>query len=90
MSEEQINEMVKEHYGFSVEEIDDDVGKLSLRVKQLEYNNEKLMQEKQLLIKEKIRLLVIIKKVLKTNIINGEDMKIITKLNNEKGSVVDE
>lgn len=45
ISEEEINEIVKEHYGFTIDEIDENVGKLSLRVNQLEYNNKKLQQE---------------------------------------------
>ena len=36
MSEEEINKIVKENYGFSVEEIDNTVGNLSLKINQLE------------------------------------------------------
>ena len=49
-----------------------------------------LQQENQELIKEKIRLLVIIQKALKTNVINGEDMKFITKLHKELGGGINE
>ena len=45
MKEEELNELVKEHYGFTIDEIDEDVGRLSLRVNQLEYNNKKIQQE---------------------------------------------
>ena len=45
MKEEELNELVKEHYGFTIDEIDEDIGKLSLRVNQLEYNNKKLQEE---------------------------------------------
>lgn len=44
MSEKEINEIVEEHYGFTVEEIDNMVGTLSLRVSQLEYNNKDLKE----------------------------------------------
>ena len=47
-----------------------------------------LQQENKELIKEKIRLLVIIQKALKTNVINSEDMKFITKLHKELGSEI--
>lgn len=36
MSEKEINEIVKEHYGFTVEEIDNMVGNLSLKIHQLQ------------------------------------------------------
>ena len=36
MSEEEINKIVKEHYGFTVEEIDENVGRLSFEVDELE------------------------------------------------------
>lgn len=49
MSEEEINEIVKEHYGFTVEEIDNMVGNLSLKINQLEQerNNYKELYEKE-------------------------------------------
>lgn len=53
MNEEAINEIVKEHYGFTIDEIDENVGNLSLRVNQLQYNNKKFQQEIQQL-KDKI------------------------------------
>lgn len=52
MNEKEINEIVNEHYGFTIEEIDEDLGKALLRIKQLEYNNEKLQQENNQLKKE--------------------------------------
>ena len=36
MSEKEINEIVEEHYGFTVEEIDNMVGTLSLKIHQLQ------------------------------------------------------
>ena len=59
MKEEELNELVKEHYGFTIDEIDEDVGRLSLRVNQLEYNNKKIQQENkslqsQLKVKEEV------------------------------------
>lgn len=47
MNEEAINEIVKEYYGFTIDEIDENVGNLSLRVNQLQYNNKKFQQENQ-------------------------------------------
>lgn len=46
MSEEEINKIVKEHYGFTVEEIDNMVGNLSLKIYQLEKEVERLKNEK--------------------------------------------
>lgn len=83
MSEEKINEIVKEHYGFTVDEVDESIGYWCTKWA-------KLKQENQQLIKEKIRLLVIIQKALKTNAINSEDMEFITKLHKELGSAINE
>ena len=38
MNEETINKIVEEHYGFTVEEIDNMVGNLSLKINQLQHN----------------------------------------------------
>ena len=45
MSEEEINKIVKEHYGFSVEEIDNIVGDLSLKNTKLRKKNKILKQK---------------------------------------------
>ena len=45
MSEEEINKIVKEYYGFSVEEIDNMVGDLSLKNIKLRKKNKVLKQK---------------------------------------------
>ena len=45
MNEEEINKIVKEHYGFSVEEIDNMVGDLSLKNTKLRKKNKVLKQK---------------------------------------------
>ena len=44
MSEKEINEIVEEHYGFTVEEIDNTVGNLSLKIHQLQERIDKAVE----------------------------------------------